>query len=211
MDPGYAGSCSAPLGIDPFSLDGGILSIAAAPIPAADQPCLAGFAYTSGILTTYPSFSFTYGYAEMRALLPAGQGLWPAFWTLPQSQAWPPEIDIFEFLGQAPTTLEMHIHSNFGTYGQTSTVPDTSQGFHVYGLDWEGDDVTWYFDGVQQAQAATPSYPDLLADAGATNVPMYVLINLAVGGQGSWPGPPDSSTVFPAVMQVDWVRVYQKP
>jgi beta-glucanase (GH16 family) len=207
VDPTYAGSgsgCDTPLGINPFDIDAGILTLQANPTPTADLPCLMSLPYTSGTIISYPSFTTTYGFFETRAKLPAGQGLWPAFWLLDENLQWPPEIDIFEFIGGQYTTLEMHTHDSNSAYafGATSTVPDVSLDFHVYGLDWEADTITWYFDGVQQAQTATA--PDL-------DQPMYILLNLAVGGTGSWPGPTNSSTVFPANMQVDYVRVWQKP
>ncbi len=206
VDPTYAGSgsgCNTPLGIDPFSLDAGILTLQANPTPPADLACLMNLPYTSGTIISYPTFDATYGFFETRAKLPPGQGLWPAFWLLDENLQWPPEIDIFEFIGGQYTTLEMHTHDSNSTYafGATSTVPDVSLAFHVYGLDWEPDTITWYFDGVQQAQTATA--PDL-------NQPMYILLNLAVGGAGSWPGPTNGSTVFPANMQIDYVRVWQK-
>ena len=207
VDPTYAGSgsgCTQPLGLDPFSINSGVLTMQANPTPSADLGCLMNLPYTSGAIVSYPSFSTTYGYFETRAKLPAGIGLWPAFWLLDENLQWPPEIDIFEFIGGQYTTLEMHTHESDPAYafGATSTVPDVSQDFHVYAVDWEADTITWYFDGV--AQAHTTTSPDL-------NQPMYILLNLAVGGAGSWPGPPNSSTVFPANMQIDYVRVFQRP
>jgi len=38
--------------------------------------------------------------------------------------------------------------------------------------------------------------------------PFFILLNVAVGGY--WPGNPDSTTVFPQTMRVDYVRVYQR-
>jgi hypothetical protein len=206
VDPTYAGSgsgCNTPLGINPLILDAGILTLQANPTPTADLACLMNLPYTSGAIVSYPSFDATYGFFETRAKLPAGEGLWPAFWLLDENLQWPPEIDIFEFIGGQYTKLEMHTHDSNSAYafGATTTVPDVSLAFHVYGLDWEPDTITWYFDGVQQAQTATA--PDL-------DQPMYILLNLAVGGTGSWPGPTNASTPFPADMQIDYVRVWQK-
>jgi Ca2+-binding RTX toxin-like protein len=79
----------------------------------------------------------------------------------------------------------------------SAVVADTSAGFHTYGVDWEPDFITWYVDGQQVFQTATP------ADM---NKPMYMIANLAVGGD--WPGSPDGSTTFPATMQIDYIRAY---
>lgn len=169
--------------------------------------------YTSGMITTGPTsgsakdtrFSFTYGYMEMRAKIPAGQGLWPAFWTLPTSLKWPPEIDVFEILGGTPNVLHLHYHypngtDNGGDSGKDLTGPDLSTDWHTYAVDWEQDAITWYVDGV-----ARRSYTDASHIA---STPMYLLANLAVGGD--WPGDPDASTPFPASYQIDYVRVWQK-
>src|SRR5258708_18716296 len=61
------------------------------------------FNYASGVITTYQKFSQLYGYFEIRARLPKGKGLWPAFWMLDNQTVWPPEIDAFEVLGDAPS------------------------------------------------------------------------------------------------------------
>ena len=117
----------------------------------------------------------------MKAQLPAGQGFWPSFWLLPTDGSWPPEIDIFEVLGNDPTTAYFSLHTQTGptTNAKVSLLPDLSTGFHTYGLDWQADTIRWYVDGNQVAEAATP------ADM---QKPMYMLLNLAVGDTGSWPG-----------------------
>jgi beta-glucanase (GH16 family) len=160
--------------------------------------------YTSGLIQNASSFSQTYGYFEMRAKLPKGQGFWPAFWTLPNNGNWPPEIDIVE-MGKAGsfTTAWMTLH--WGTNGSDSfqensfASTDFSQAFHVYAVDWEPGQVTWYIDGVQRAQMATSNVPSM---------PMYVLANLAVGG--SYPGNVNSSTPLPSNMDIDYIRVWSK-
>jgi beta-glucanase (GH16 family) len=185
--------------IVPWTVSNGILSITANVAPASIQPDINNYQYTSGVLNTSQSFNQQYGYFAMRAKLPAGQGFWPAFWLLPQNGGWPPEIDIMEVLGNAPTTLytTVHYNSDNESQGQATTVPDTSADFHVYAVDWEADYITWYFDGQQVFKVATP--PGL-------NTPMYIIMNLAVGG--NWPGDVNSTTPFPSSMQVDWVRAY---
>jgi beta-glucanase (GH16 family) len=72
-------------------------------------------------------------------------------------------------------------------------------GFHDFAVDWEPDEIKWYFDNVEIARKPTP--PDL-------HKPMYMLANLAVGGD--WPGKPDTSTHFPAIFAIKWIRAYQR-
>jgi beta-glucanase (GH16 family) len=188
------------VGVNPFSVNSGILTITAAP---AAQPNPYNLPYTSGLITTYKSFHQTYGLFEIRAKLPAGQGLWPAFWLLPSDDKYTAELDAFEVLGSNPSQLFATVHGYYGTLwgvvSQMEQVANTSDGFHVYGVDWEPQTVTFLMDGNVIATAPTPT---------SMNKPMFMLINVAVGGAGSWPGEPNGSTPWPATMQVDWVRAY---
>jgi beta-glucanase (GH16 family) len=187
----------------PFTVDGSGLVIRARPIPVSDQPFAERLPYASGLLTTFHSFSFVYGYVEMRARIPKGKGLWPAFWLLPVDKTWPPEIDVMEVLGQ--NTMEIHatVHSrddgNHTEVSSTIPTPDLSEDFHIYAVKWTADEIVWYFDGRPVASAPTP------ADM---HKPMYLLVNLALGG---WAQSPDSSTVFPAEFRINWIRVFQLP
>src|SRR3546814_400378 len=97
--------------LNPFSIDDGALSITAQTVPAHLQPSINGYDYASGLLTTYDSFSQTYGYFEIRADMPEGEGLWPAFWLLPAGGSWPPELDVIELAGQEPGRLIIPSHS----------------------------------------------------------------------------------------------------
>jgi len=180
---------------DAFQVSGGLLRITAEPRPQQ------GYAYSSGIITTKNIFAQKYGYFEMRAQLPAGQGLWPAFWLLHSGPAGGDEIDIMEMLGHDPNTIYVsnHWHDEANQLqGQTQPVTsaDFSSGLHTFGLNWTPDKLAWYVDGVKQAES-TDHVP-----AG----PMFILANLAVGG--TWPGYPDATTPFPAVMSIDYIRVY---
>jgi beta-glucanase (GH16 family) len=174
--------------------------------------------YTSGRLQTKGLFQFQYGALQARIQLPAGQGLWPAFWALGSnidSVGWPAcgEIDVMENLGNDPFTMYGSIHGPLTTnsnsqYGLTATEHSSTSlasGFHTYGVTWSPNSITFSLDGV----AYVTRTPASLAtnQAWSYNQPFYLLLNLAVGG--TWPGAPDASTQFPARMLVDWVRVYQ--
>jgi beta-glucanase (GH16 family) len=157
------------------------------------------YEYTSGILTTHDSFSQTYGYFEMKADLPENAGAWPAFWLLPEDGSWPPELDVVEKYGQKPNSLLVTAHTNetgqHTTVGSTVNVMDTA-GFHTYGLLWTPEKLVWTYDGVQVAEAATPS--DM-------NKPMYMLVDLAIGGQA---GAPPDHLATPAQMKIDYIHAY---
>lgn len=188
--------------VKPWRVNNGILTIEAARTDPAIAKYVDDFPYTSGFINSYNSFSQQYGYFEIKAKLPAGKGLWPAFWLLPKDGSWPPEIDVLEVLGHDTTTLYSTVHTKAtGKHekdGVTVKTPDLSAGFHRYGVDWQKDRISFYFDGRKTGEVATP--PDL-------HKPMYMIVNLTVGG--GWSGPPNDSTPFPARIEVDYIRAYE--
>ncbi|MEH3046359.1 family 16 glycosylhydrolase [Sphingomonas adhaesiva] len=199
MDADYAGTGKKALGVNPFSIDNGILTITAAPTTEAAKAALGGAQYTSGLLTTKFSFTQQYGYFEIKAQMPEQKGFWPAFWLLPNDNSWPPELDVFEQLSKDPTTLFMSNHGVDANGKHVTTSDkinvDTTQ-WHTYGVDWGPDKLTYYIDGIAVATQDTP-----LAMKGKD---MYMLVNLAVGG--AWGGNPDAGTV--EEMKVDYVRAF---
>lgn len=170
--------------------------------------------YTSGMITTGndddespfpPKFAMQYGYVEVRAKVPAGQGLWPAIWMLPTDFTSKPEFDILEILGHETDTIYMSVHylDKEGERARDRAIwhgPDFSQDWHTFALDWQPDSLTWYVDGVEHW-----TYPNA---SHVSEKDMYLLINLAVGGD--WPGDPDSSTPFPSAFEIDYVRIWQR-
>lgn len=198
---GAGGAPGAPLGYDPFKIRDSCLEISAVPVPAAlrgrvDRP------YLSGLISTEWSFSQQYGYFEIRAQLPAGRGLWPAFWMVSNTSAEHVEIDILEAVGEGSRiyhSLHMSPARGKGTHLPRYPGFDYADGMHTYGVSWTETDVVFFIDGVESARA------DGAPLRGAP--PMYLLANLAVGG--SWAGTPPAATQFPAVMRVDYIRAYQ--
>lgn len=191
----------AKYGLDPFKSHDGVLDINAAPVTADLKGNLYDKAYTSGILTTKYSFAQQYGYFEIKAKVPTGQGFFPAFWLLPADGTWPSEIDIFENLGRDPSTFYLTSHTaETGKHAQQQNVVDVqgaSDSYHTYGLMWAEDYLTWYIDGTEVARV--PTSDDM-------HKPMYMIIDLAVGG--SWAGNPDATTGT-GTLSVDYVHAYQ--
>lgn len=188
-----------------FAFSGGILSITArreySPncLPSTASP----MNYTSGMISTARSFQQQYGYYEIRARLPKGNGLWPAFWTLPADKTISAEVDIMEAIGSIPTSVFLALHYYQGDQYLHSAGwfagPDFSAAFHTFGIDWQPGVITFYGDGIARHVARTSGVP---------NKPMYLIANLAVGG--NWPGNPDASTPFPSTLQIDYIRAYQR-
>jgi beta-glucanase (GH16 family) len=175
--------------------------------------------YTSARMKTQGLFSQAYGRFEARIKIPAGQGMWPAFWMLGNnisSAGWPTcgEIDIMENIGKEPATVHGSLHGP-STSARTSdasapfSLPASqnfASDFHLYAVEWEPGTIRFYVDSNLYATFTSSQWP-----AGGTWVfdhPFFILLNVAVGG--NWPGSPDNTTVFPQQMLVDYVRVYTK-
>lgn len=182
--------------LDPFRIRNGYLDIVAKPTPPALAPLINGYGYTSGIISSQPSFSQLYGYFEIRAQIPGGKGVWPAFWLLPADGTWPPEIDVVESVGD-PTTVYTATHSTAqAPKGGTAHIAPGE--FHTFAVSWDPSNVIFYVDGQQIDRQATPS--DM-------HKPMFMLANLAIGGD--WPGNPDATTRFPVKFRIDYIRAYR--
>ncbi len=173
--------------------------------------------YTSARIKTQGLFEQVYGRMEARIKIPAGQGMWPAFWMLGNditSTGWPGsgEIDIMENIGKEPATIHGTIHgpgfSGAGGLNQGFSVDHSKveDDFAVFAVEWEPNKIRFYCDSVlyvTRTPAALPAGGKWVFDH-----PFFLILNLAVGG--GWPGNPDSSTNFPQSMLVDYVRVYAK-
>jgi len=193
------------VGLNPFKIKDGVLSIIGDRTPEEFKQALYNYQFTSGALTTRQSFSQTYGYFEMRAKIPAGKALWPAFWLLPTDKnKWPPELDILEVVGQQADKMVMTAHWKAGGTGAYQhsgcRVPfaTATSGFHTFGALWQPDRLTWYIDRKPVQVLTTPPGYD---------IPMYMLVNLAIGG--NMVGVADASTPLPASFDIDTISAYQ--
>ena len=176
-----------------------------------------GSNYTSSRIVTKSKKNFKYGRIDIRAKLPEGQGLWPALWMLGSnisSVNWPAcgEIDIMEMIGGSgrEKTVYGTLHwDNSGAHACTCDKPGytLSSGtyadkFHVFSMVWNSTKIIWYVDDVKFNEIdITPS------GLSEFHNDYFFIFNVAVGG--NWPGAPNSSTVFPQKMIVDYVRVFQ--
>ncbi|PYY10800.1 MAG: hydrolase [Acidobacteria bacterium] len=174
--------------------------------------------YTSARLKTQTKFSQAYGRFEARIKIPRGQGLWPAFWLLGvdiDRIGWPDdgEIDIMENVGKEPSAVHGTIHgpgySGAGGISASYSLPHGlrfADHFHVFAVEWEPEVIRFYTDGQRYATRTPKDLPG--GKKWVFDHPFFIILNVAVGG--NWPGNPDSSTVFPQTMLVDYVRVYRR-
>jgi beta-glucanase (GH16 family) len=193
------------LGVFPFTLDNGILRIEAK--KRADGT------WESGLLASADSngkgFSQRYGYFEMRAKLPKGKGVWPAFWLStiadPKASSFV-EFDVLEFYGHAPDRYQSAVHTWYLNEADKkpqpplhfTTVPinSLSDSFNTFGILLRRDFVIFYLNRSEIWREKTPS---------ELNRPLLILLNLALGS-----GFPIDETPNPSYMYVDYVRAYSE-
>ncbi len=190
-DPAFA--------VNPFSMQKGEFTITAAPAP--DPSFYGGQPYTSGLITTQNTFSQHGGYFEVRAQVPGKQGLWGAFWMLPTTLSDYPEMDILEDPNLGSKGLYF-LHATAPTDSNGGFVQSGTaiyKGYHQYGVEWNDQTVTFYFD--HKAIAEYPTPPEF------ASLNMYLLLNLAVGGPGSWPGAAPAASI-PAEYKIDYIRAF---
>jgi beta-glucanase (GH16 family) len=184
--------------------------------------------YTSGRIQTSSLFNQTYGLFEFRAKLPAGTGLWPALWMMPQNSSygsWPSsgEMDVLESLGQNTQLVQGSLHT-----GTSSSTEDTQTGeysvpagfsttaYHTYDLLWEPanssdgeqNTIQWYVDGtLYQTFHNGWVVPSGGSSMAPFNEPFYIIMNLAVGG--TYGGTPGLTSGDSYTMSVDYVTAYE--
>ncbi len=154
-------------------VSGGVLHLVAQRMPTAGYD-RAGhpkqYACRSGMVTTAPGFHFQYGYVQVTARVPYGQGLWPAFWLAAANGQWPPEIDILEHWGTSQQS-KIYLHAlNAPRQGGPFPAPDINVGWHTFAVSWTPTRLTWIVDGRQVMTTAV----------GVPQQPMYFVANMAV-------------------------------
>lgn len=207
VDEKFMGQNGLDAGMYPFEIDAGLLRISARRLPEsmslANQPD-----FVSGLITTQRIFAFQYGRMEIRANLPGGTGLWPALWLFPHDHGSEPygEIDIVEVTGFRPGIGYFTIHAG-PTHAERRILqgripfdPPLTDVFRVYGLEWTADEIAFSVDGEEVMRVSSPK---------EVRRPMYILANLAVGGPGG--GQTDETTPSPATLEIDYIRVWQRP
>ncbi len=195
---------------DAVSVAGGNLII------KSERRKMGGYEFTSGLVKSDGSdsldlnvtpgsskYTFRYGKIEFRVKLPVGgQGIWPALWLIPPPYNNPPEVDIIEGFNDMSNIYTNYWYKEAGIDKQAPIsfkISSPSTVFHIFTFEWEPGVFRWYFDGDLKRTLASPI---------VTDIPMYILMNTALGGKGT--GPVDISTPFPQYFLIDYVRVYQK-
>ena len=176
--------------------------------------------YRSAKVSTSGSMNFQYGYFEIRAKLPKGKGIWPAFWTNTIFTQAYSEIDVFEMFGSS-NNIHSTIHrwwmmdTGAGHEQMMNYVPAQrdytlkngelfNDAYHTFGCEWTEDYIAFYLDGFKYTEI------DIAAEnMDVFHQPSYVIISMAVGLLDI--DPPDENTPWPALYEIDYFRLYQKP
>lgn len=181
-----------------------------------------GAGFTSASLTTQGKWAWKYGRIEIRAQLPVARGVWPALWMLGDDhdrRGWPRcgEIDLMELVGFAPEEINGNVHdparydqavppAQRGKFGSKTRLEHPEAGFHVYGIEWDSEAISFMVDG-----RGYYTYRNLHRgeDQWPFDHPFYLILNIAVGG--TWGGQHGiDAAAFPQEMKIDYVRVYQR-
>lgn len=177
-----------------FDADGMVLTF------REDNAAVPELAYTSGMITSYPSFNPLYGYFEARMLLADHNDAWPAFWMMPTAQVRYAEYDIMENDGKDSfNNITYHSFHRPGT-GEITSVnhgypEDVGANWHTFGFLWEPERLRWYVDGVL--------VQDLTVVGSENNQQMYLICNLA--------GKKESTPVAPFSIKVSHIRAWALP
>ena len=189
-----------------------------------------GHPYTSARLTTEGKVSFYQGYIAARASIAMYNGYWPAIWAMGNASAttgWPfcGEVDFMEQVNGQSASPNADDHTQFGTLhynagGMQSTVSNAQQtggsitnttslwgaAYHVYAFEWTSTSISFSVDGVTYYTAALTSTP--FNSFTSPSNPFYLIIDLAMGG--TFPNQAPDPTTLPALLYIDWIRVWQK-
>ena len=190
----------------------GVLTITARKEARSDQPDWGGQAYSSTRLATLGKKDWIYGFFDIRAKLPCGKGTWPAIWMLGSGPGnWPAqgELDIMEWVGSRPERMFSTVHTTSGSGGNgkgaDAPVTEACNTFHNYQMYWTAQQIMFAVDGKVHF---TYKNPGTGADAWPFDAPQFMILNVAIGGDL---GGAVDDTIFPVQMDVEYVRIYQKP
>ncbi|MCX6182497.1 MAG: family 16 glycosylhydrolase [Bacteroidetes bacterium] len=176
--------------------------------------------FSSAKLITKGLYSRMYGRFEARMRMPAGAGLWPAFWMLNNTSNWPTsgEIDIMEYRGDQTNITQGTLHygskypNNQHDGGSYNYSKGLDQDFHIYAVEWTADDIKWYFDGVLfKTETKSPNSLNPASNSSTVwpwNNNFYILLNLAVGGWFTGVTDANNVVLTKANFEIDYVRVY---
>lgn len=192
-----------------YMVKGGVLHLIGIPNDGADKDKVP---FLTGGITSKGKFSFKHGKIEIGARFKSARGAWPALWLLGEKGGWPGngEIDLMEHLNFDEIVYQT-VHSDYTVNTDKNhpksggTVPIKPDRFNTYGAEWDAEKITFTVNG-----KSTHSY-SRVSEKGAKqwpfDQPFYIIMSMQIGG--NWVGKGDPKD-YPAGMEIDWVRVYER-
>ncbi len=167
--------------------------------------------FHTGAVTSQGKFSFKYGKIMIRARFDSARGAWPALWMLGDEGQWPSngEIDLMEHLNSDQFVYQT-VHSAYTQEGgkspqNSTTAPINKDSFNTYGVEWDASKLVFTVNG--EKTMTYPRVPEKGETQWPFDQPFYIILSMQVGG--NWVGP-GASEDYPAEMEIDWIRVYQR-
>lgn len=180
-----------------------------------------GSQFSSAKVLTQGKVFFTYGRVEARMKLPSGNGVWPAFWMLPEVSNWPTtgEIDIMEVRGDQMTKSAGTLH--YGTPGANqwdgndyylpTGAGNFADSYHVFAVEWKENSIQWFIDGALfKSETKNPNTlsPQSNNNPWPWDKNYHIILNLAIGGWFTGTTNPNAVAIGKSTMEIDYVRVY---
>jgi beta-glucanase (GH16 family) len=194
-----------------FAIGGGTLKLIGIVNPDTSKD---KSAFLTGGITSKGKFAFHHGRVLVHARFKSARGAWPAIWMMGENGRWPRngEIDLMEHLNFDDKVYQT-IHSYYANEVDKSrnnppkgtTTPIQRDDYHTYGADWDDREIVFTVNG--KPTLTYPRVPEKGPDQWPFNQPFYLILSMQI--EGKWVGKADPEH-YPAHMEIDWVRVYQK-
>ena len=201
------------MGVNDFSDSTEFVRVSHGALQLRGDPAPRAGRYMTSLVNSRHKHFFMHGRVEARMKVARGPGTNSAFWMMPNveiNEPWPQsgEIDIAEQLGREPKLSHGTMHFPGEVLRRDHGVFEGDQvlsaGYHDYALEWDRGSFVWSIDGRVFHRTSEPSMAEF-----PFNRPFFLVFSLGVGGK-NWEGPVTKDTPNPILMEIDWVRVYQR-
>lgn len=172
----------------------------------------------SGAVNTKNKVTFGPGsFLEAKMSFAGRTGFQNAFWSKPNTEQWPPEIDIVEIWQDDNGWDDRHISRHNVHYSKSTEVGDRpthknvgvsytpggdlTEGFHTYAIEWQEDELVHYVDG----KVVRKWLDGTLLTSLSKGAPFYLMFSLNIDSIGA----ADRTEPWPEEMIVDWVRLWE--
>jgi beta-glucanase (GH16 family) len=173
--------------------------------------------YLTAGITSKGKFAFRHGKVQIRARFKSAQGAWPALWMLGKEKGWPAngEIDLMEHLNFDEIVYQT-VHSEYTLHIDKTNTPKKGataginrDEWNTYGCEWDADRIVFTVNG--KPTHTYPRVPSKGEQQWPFDQPFYFILSMQIGGNWVNRSGPTNPAHYPASLQVDWIRVHQRP